>query len=174
MRRATPPSVFYSYSMAKGALPLPNDKTTIDLRPREQKFCEAYLQTGKKEESAIQAGYSPKSAAVAASRLLKKDNVLAYIRALQARAREELHIDDNWAVLRAIEVYNRCMQAKPVMEWSYKEHKMVATGEYCFDSKGALEALKLIKSLLGLGEADDEKVKVAITFVDDLTGEKIG
>ena len=138
------------------------------LTPKEMKFCEAYLQTGQKAKSAEIAGF--KNPSVAASRLLKKDSVLAYIRNAQARAREELQIDENWGVLRAIEVYNRCMQAVPVMEWDYSEHKMVPTGEYAFDSKGALKALELIKNLLGLGEEDKTTLQKAIMFIDELGG----
>ena len=143
-----------------------------ELTPREKKFCEEYLQTSKKEQSAIVAGYSEKGAAVQANRLLKKDKIIDYIRALQAQARKELGIDENWAVLKAIEVYNRCMQAKPVMAWDYTEHCMVETGEWTFDSRGALKALELIKNLLGLGEKDNSKVMAAVTFIDDLGGGK--
>ena len=144
-----------------------------ELTPRERKFCEAYLRTGRKEQSAIEAGYSEKSARTQACRLLKKDEVIAYTHELQAQAREELGIDKNWAVLKAIEVYHRCMQAVPVMQWDYSEHCMVETGEYTFDSKGALKALELIKSLLGLGEEDAGKLAAAVTFIDDLGGGKV-
>lgn len=142
------------------------------MTPRERRFCEEYLKSGKKEWSAIAAGYSEKSARNQATKLMKKEEVLAYIRDVQACMRKELNIDDNWAVLRAIDVYNRCMKAVPVMEWDYSEHKMVETGEYTFDSKGALKALELIKSLLGLGEEDNDKLKAAVTFIDDLGGGK--
>lgn len=143
-----------------------------ELTPREKKFCEEYLQTSKKEQAALAAGYSSKGAAVQASRLLKKDKIINYIHELQAQARKELNIDNNWAVLRAIEVYNRCMQAKPVMAWDYTEHCMMETGEWTFDSRGALKALELIKNLLGLGEEDKSKIMAAVTFIDDLGGTK--
>lgn len=142
-----------------------------ELTPRERRFCEAYLRTGKKAQSAIEAGYSEKSAAAQASRLLKRENILAYIRTIQTQAREELGIDNNWAVLRAVEVYHRCTQAVPVMEWDYSEHCMKETGEYTFDSKGALKALELIKSLLGLGEEDNDRLRMAVSFIDDLNGQ---
>lgn len=145
---------------------------TIDreLTPRERRFCEEYLKHGKKEQAAINAGYKEKSAAAQASRLLKKENILTHIRDVQAQARKELGIDENWAVLKAIEVYNKCTQAVPVMQWDYSEHCMVETCEYTFDSKGALKALELIKSLLGLGEEDSDSLKMAVTFIDDLNG----
>lgn len=145
-----------------------NNAETFDLAPRERKFCEEYLRSGKKKEAAIFAGFKETSAANAATRMLKNDECLAYIHAIQKRAREELHIDDNWAVLKAIDVYNRCMSAVPVMEWDYSEHKMKPTGEYTFDSKGALKALELIKTLLGLGEEDSSKLREAITFIEDI------
>lgn len=144
------------------------NETNIDLKPRERKFCEEYLRLGKKEAAAIAAGYAEKSARNAATKLMKKEECLAYIRAIQKRAREELNIDDNWAVLKAIDVYNRCMQAEPVMKWDYDSHEMVETGDYIFDSKGAMKALEFLRTMLGLGADDTDKLKLAITFVDDL------
>lgn len=144
------------------------NEDNFNLKPKEQRFCEAYLRLGKKQEAAIVAGYKEKSAAVTASRLLKNDKCLAYIRAIQKRAREELNIDDNWAVLKAIDVYNRCMQAEPVMQWDYEDHKMVETGEYVFDSKGALKALDLIRTILGIGSEEVNKLKAAITIINNI------
>lgn len=138
------------------------------LSPKERAFCEQYLRIGKKGEAAELAGY--KDSANRATKLLKKAECLAYIRAIQKRAREELNIDDNWAVLKAIDVYERCMAAKPVTEWDYSEHKMVETGEYVFDSKGAINALKLIKELLGLGDEDMGKLNTAVTIINDFGG----
>ena len=138
------------------------------LSPKERAFCEQYLRIGKKGKAAELAGY--KDSANRATKLLKKAECLAYIRAIQKRAREELNIDDNWAVLKAIDVYERCMAAKPVIEWDYSEHKMVETGEYVFDSKGAINALKLIKELLGLGDEDMGKLNTAVTIINDFGG----
>lgn len=144
------------------------EKEEIKLTPREERFCEAYVRLGKKEAAAIAAGYTEKSARNAATRLMKKEEVTARVRAIQKRAREELNIDDNWAVLKAIDVYNRCMQAEPVMKWDYDSHEMVETGDYIFDSKGAMKALEFLRTMLGLGADDTDKLKLAITFVDDL------
>lgn len=144
------------------------EELSLLLNPRERKFCEEYLRIGRKGEAAELAGY--KDSANKATKLLKKTECLAYIRAIQKRAREELNIDDNWAVLKAIEVYERCMTAVPVTEWDYSEHKMVPTGEYVFDSKGAINALKLIKELLGLGEEDMSKLNAAVTIINDFGG----
>lgn len=54
------------------------------LTPRERDFCELYLASRNGTEAAAQAGYSKGSrdgAAVAASRLLRRDKIGAYLRA---------------------------------------------------------------------------------------------
>lgn len=48
-----------------------------NLTPRERKFVEYYLQTGKARASAVNAGYSPRGASTTANRLLKNNRVLA-------------------------------------------------------------------------------------------------
>ena len=44
------------------------------------------------------------------------------------------------------------MAVSPVMEWDPDEKCKVETGEYVFDSKGALKALELIGKHLGMFE----------------------
>ena len=146
------------------------DELAAELKPKERKFCEEYLKSGAKMESARAAGYGKTdgASANAATKLLKRADILSYLHALQAQVRAELHIDGNWVVVKAIEVYQRCMQAVPVKEWDYGEHGMVETGEYTFDSKGALKALELIKTTLGIGPEDADKLSAAITFIEDI------
>ncbi|MBQ8649152.1 MAG: terminase small subunit [Clostridia bacterium] len=141
------------------------------LNKKEREFCEYYLLTGKKGEAAEKAGY--KNPSVSASRLLRKDKIIAYTRAIQKRAREELMIDINWSVLKTLEIYDRCMQNHPAMEWDYSEHKMVETGEYVFDSKGALGAVKEINRILGIGEDNGQQVD-GVNIIDDMGGGKNG
>ena len=54
------------------------------------------------------------------------------------------------------------------MTWDYDTHAMVEPGEYVFDSTGAMKALEFLRTMLGLGADDTDKLKLAITFVDDL------
>ena len=138
-----------------------------DLNKKEREFCEQYILTGKKGEAAEKAGY--KNPSVMASRLLKKDKILAYTRAIQKCAREELMIDVNWSVLKTLEIYDRCMQNHPAMEWNYAEHKMMPTGEYVFDAKGALGAVKEINRILGIGESEMQQPE-GVRIIDDIGG----
>lgn len=145
-------------------------KSKNSLTKKERIFCEEFFRTGKKELSAKKAGYSSKSVAQTAERLLKKEKILEYILKLQEQDLKEKAVNNNWAVLRAIEVYERCMAATPVTKWDSKERCLIETGEYTFDCKEALKALEMIKNLLGLGGEEAINPTTAVTFIDDLGG----
>jgi phage terminase small subunit len=63
------------------------------LSVKEKKFCAEYVKSGKKEESAVNAGYSKKTAAQAASRLLKKVNIQAEIERLSKTVEDECVVE---------------------------------------------------------------------------------
>lgn len=50
------------------------------LNPRQEKFVHKYIKTLNVTQSAIKAGYSPQSAHVQGSRLLKNEKVSRYIK----------------------------------------------------------------------------------------------
>ena len=58
------------------------DAAQKPLNPRQKKFAELYAATGNATQSAIGAGYSPKSAGVNADKLLKNTNIQAYLRTM--------------------------------------------------------------------------------------------
>ena len=64
------------------------------LTDKQIKFVEAYLQTGLATQSAISAGYAPKSAYVEANRLLKNSYVLAELQQWRAKKNQEISKDD--------------------------------------------------------------------------------
>ena len=126
-----------------------NDKNK--LTPQQEKFCRAYVLNGcKQKEAAISAGYSPKTASAQASRLLTNVNILSRVHAIQIEELKKLSVTPESVIMKYLEIYDRCMQNKPVMEWDYSEHKLVETGEYTFDSKGAINALSKIGDYLAM------------------------
>ena len=53
------------------------------------------------------------------------------------------------------EVYRRCTEKKPVLEWDSTQREWVPSGVWQFDSKGALRALEMLSRMLpGLGQED--------------------
>lgn len=115
-----------------------------------ERFCREYIIDYNGAQAAIRAGYSERSAKQTASRLLTDADLLSRVRELQTEQVNRLAVTADSVVLRLLEVYERCMQAKPVMAWDKEEKEYVATGEFVFDSKGALGALDLLGKHLAM------------------------
>ena len=58
--------------------------------------------------------------------------------------------DAGSVVGRLAEIYERCMQAEPVLVWDKESGGYVESGRCEFDSKGALKALELIGKHIGM------------------------
>lgn len=120
------------------------------LTPQQELFCYEYTVDYNATNAAIRAGYSKKTAAAQGSRLLKDVNIITRVRAIQSERVEKIALTADAVVLKLLDVYDRCMTAVPVTQWDYNEHKYVETGEYNFDSKGALRALELLGKHLSM------------------------
>lgn len=120
------------------------------LTQQQELFCREYVIDYNGTQAARRAGYSEKTARSQASRLLTNDNILSRIHAIQIEELKKLSVTPESVIMRYLEIYDRCMQNKPVMEWNYSEHKLVETGEYTFDSKGAINALSKIGDYLAM------------------------
>ena len=146
--------------------------------PKEKRFIEELEADGSKADAAIRAGYgrsrdrkvNRRSAATAASRILAKEEVAEY-RALRAeRTFEEHGLSRDTVMSEAVKVYRRCMQAEPVMQWNPDTKDWEESGEFRFDSKGALRALEMMGEPLGVFEKENDpaknKIDVNINVVD--------
>lgn len=128
----------------------PKKNDDVKLTEQQELFCQEYVIDYNGTKAAIRAGYSQKTAKSQAHRLLTKEHILARIRAIQKERLEKLAVTQESVLLNLLEIYDRCMQAKPVLEWDYGEKKYVETGEYTFDSKGALKAMEMIGKHLAM------------------------
>ncbi|MBR2180541.1 MAG: terminase small subunit [Oscillospiraceae bacterium] len=146
--------------------------------PKEKRFIEELEADCSKADAAIRAGYgrsrdgkvNRRSAATAASRILAKEEVAEY-RALRAeRTFEEHGLSRDTVMSEAVKVYRRCMQAEPVMQWNPDTKEWEESGEFRFDSKGALKALELMGEHVGAFEKENDpaknKIDVNINVVD--------
>lgn len=134
---------------------MPKDEKRKKLTGRQERFCREYIIDYNATDAAIRAGYSKKTAYSIGSENLKKPELLARVRELQAEQAERLCITADWVVMQLVEVYNRCMQHKPVYEW--RNGELEETGEYAFNSKGALNALEMIGKHLNMFNNDKSK-----------------
>ncbi len=142
------------------------------LTRRERLFVEEYDKDGNGTQAAIRAGYTAgkknASASVQASKLLRSAKISAYRRARAKELCRQLGISRETIRLNVMDVYRRCMTAKPVMKYDPDRREWVESGEYVFDSKGALKAMELLGKPLGMFERDGDEVQGGVTIVDDV------
>lgn len=98
-----------------GVITMAKEKTPKKLTPKQQKFCEIYIQTGNASESARQAGYSPKTAFRSGQENMQKPAILQYIKARTESANQK-------TVATTDEILNRLTQ----MGKGYIEEEVVA------------------------------------------------
>lgn len=120
------------------------------LTRKEDRFCREYVHLRNGAEAARRAGYSEKSARQIASRLLTKDYILSHVHAIQIEECEKLAINEQSVLMALMEIFERCMQVKPVMVWDREKHEYVESGEYTFNARGALDAQNKIGEYLGM------------------------
>ncbi|MDR1158849.1 MAG: terminase small subunit [Oscillospiraceae bacterium] len=142
-------------------------KTTWkDGSARMWRFCEIYAADPEANatRAAKAAGYAAKNADSQACRLLKRSDVRAKIRELRADLVEQHGINRDSVILDLREVFRRCMQAQPVLEWDSAAKDYMPSGEYRFDARGAIKAAELLARITGLmdGELDGAMPDVAI------------
>lgn len=137
-----------------------------DLNPQYRKFVQEWMVDMNATRAAIAAGYSEKSAAQTASRLMRRTEIRSYRDALMAEAFEDLGVTRHSIASRVWEIYERCMQKKPVMEWNSTTREWIESGEWQFDTKGALKALAMMLEMLPEMEDEDE----GGSFEDTLDG----
>lgn len=135
------------------------------LTKKQMKFCAEYVLDYNGTKAAIRAGYKESNAASQASKLLRNSEVLAYIKENQKSLVDSSCLTEEKVINHLQDVLERCLSAKPVTEWDYSEHEMVETGEWTFDSKGALEAIKMLGQHLGMFS---NKIKISTDGDDTL------
>lgn len=139
------------------------------LTPKQEMFVKEYLVDLNATQAAIRAGYSQKNAGKIGPELLGKTRVARAIEEANQKRADKLELSAEWVLENLKNVAIRCQQAEPVMVFDYEEKKMVETGEYQFDSKGANRALELIGKHLGIFENKlNITGSVPVTIVDDV------
>ena len=141
-------------------------KEKYGLNIKQALFVTEYMVDKNATQAYKRAGYSPKddeSAKQLGCRMLTNVNVS---RAL-ADWEQTLTAVCGWTPERIIEtaaqVIEKSMQAVPVEEWDSHLKEKVATGEYVYDSKGAVAALALIAKLTGAEKQAIQNINVNLT-----------
>ena len=143
----------------------------MSLSPKHAKFVDEYLKNGNNASAAyLVAGYTAKNQSTAdtcASRLLKSAQVQAELEKIRDVARKVTQVSIQKVITDVEAIRIRCMQEEPVVDKQGNQ-----TGEWKFDSRGALKACELLGKHVGAFEErvhHDGQIQVSIT---DYRGKK--
>jgi phage terminase small subunit len=140
-----------------------------ELTRKQSMFCAEYRIDFNGTRAAIRAGYSPKTADMQASRLLRNVKVQNEVKRLQEEKIQATGVTAEYVINSLRNVANRCMQEEPVLD-----REGNPTGEYQFAHSGANKALELLGKTIGVFNADESnKTNVAI-LIRDCVGETTG
>lgn len=123
---------------------------------KQKRFVREWMTDMNGTRAAIRAGYSEKSAAQTASRLMKDPAVREYRDALLKEEFDSLGITAHSLAVEVWRVYERCAAATPVMQWDSVLRDYVESGEWQFDAKGCLKALGMLHDMLRRMEQTEE------------------
>lgn len=125
-----------------------------DITPRQKKFVQEYLRSGDATDAAIAAGYSARSAASRASKLLETQGVIEYRRKLEKKLFDEMGISKEWIGRRLVEVVESCMEKVPSYRWNPETRKDERCGEKLLDANGAIRALHELAEHMDFAEGE--------------------
>ena len=133
------------------------------LTVKEDSFVHFFVLTGEKRNSAIKAGYSPKTAGAYATELLKKPKVSRAIQERRAELAEETGITPEWILETLRKNCSRAMQLEPVLGRDGEP-----TGEYTYQGSVANRALELMGKEQGMFVERSESRSFSLTAKVDL------
>lgn len=124
---------------------------------KQKRFVREWLVDMNGTRAAIRAGYSEKSAAQTASRLMKDPAVREYRDALLKEEFDSLGITRHSLAVEVWRVYERCAAATPVLQWDSNLREYIESGDWQFDSKGCLKALGMLNGMLERMERSEDE-----------------
>lgn len=119
--------------------------STPNLNQKQIRFVDEYLIDLNATQAAIRCGYSEKTAAQQASRLLANPAIQEAISKKQKRIEQKAQVTHEWVINNLKKVFERCMQEEAVTD---KDGNF--EGVFKFEHTGANRALELIGKHIGM------------------------
>ncbi len=128
------------------------------LGEKQKRFVREWLVDMNGTRAAIRAGYSEKSAANTASRLMKDPAVQAYRDELLKAKFDELGITRHSLAVEVYEMMQKCKGGTPHMVWNSETKTYEPDGTWEQNEKGLYKGAELLSRLLDKmdGAAEDE------------------
>ena len=144
------------------------------LPEKQQLFVREYLIDLHQTNAAIRAGYSERTAAQQANRLLKNVKIQQAIAELRAERNARINIDVDYVINTIVETIERCSQAKPVYDRN-GEPVMTETADgsfaraYKYDATNVLKGAELLgRHLAMFTDKTEISGGMAISSISDL------
>lgn len=134
------------------------DRTEKRLGEKQKRFVREWLIDMNGTRAAIRAGYSEKSAANTASRLMKDAAVQAYRNELLKAKFDELGITRHSLAVEVYEMIQKCKGGTPHMVWNSDTRTYEPDGTWEQNEKGLYKGAELLSRLLDKmdGAAEEE------------------
>lgn len=134
------------------------DRTEKRLGEKQKRFVREWLIDMNGTRAAIRAGYSEKSAANTASRLMKDAAVQAYRNELLKAKFDELGITRHSLAVEVYEMMQKCKGGTPHMVWNSDTRTYEPDGTWEQNEKGLYKGAELLSRLLDKmdGAAEEE------------------
>lgn len=134
------------------------EKGQRQLNEKQRRFVREWLVDMNGTRAAVRAGYSEKSAANTASRLMKDPDVQAYRNELLKAKFDELGITRHSLAVEVYEMMQKCKGGTPHMVWNSDTKTYEPDGTWEQNEKGLYKGAELLSRLLDKmdGAAEDE------------------
>lgn len=134
------------------------EKGQRQLSEKQRRFVREWLVDMNGTRAAVRAGYSEKSAANTASRLMKDPDVQAYRNELLKAKFDELGITRHSLAVEVHEMMQKCKGGTPHMVWNSDTKTYEPDGTWEQNEKGLYKGAELLSRLLDKmdGAAEDE------------------
>ena len=134
------------------------EKGQKQLSEKQRRFVREWLVDMNGTRAAIRAGYSEKSAANTASRLMKDPAVQAYRNELLKAKFDELGITRHSLAVEVYEMMQKCKGGTPHLVWNSDTRTYEPNGTWEQNEKGLYKGAELLSRLLDKldGAAEDE------------------
>lgn len=127
-----------------------------ELSAKQKKFVQEWLVDMNATRAAVRAGYSEKSAANTASRLMKDPAVQAYRDELLKAKFDELGITRHSLAVEVYEMMQKCKGGTPHMVWNSDTRTYEPDGTWEQNEKGLYKGAELLSRLLDKLDGADE------------------
>lgn len=127
-----------------------------ELSAKQKKFVQEWLVDMNATRAAVRAGYSEKSAANTASRLMKDPAVQAYRDELLKAKFDELGITRHSLAVEVYEMMQKCKGGTPHMVWNSDTKTYEPDGTWEQNEKGLYKGAELLSRLLDKLDGADE------------------